>query len=162
MRSILIKENPLWKLPERRVARYLKRHLKARKNPTADDIDADEDEVTIFTTTSAAVNKEPALTKEEVVDKNVVKEEDKKEETVAEEDEKKETEAAATEPVSLIDKAITEEEEADVKTEEAGEPEKASDMIAEASEKLETEAYADDNDPATKETGACFGECIIS
>ena len=46
---LLQKENPLWKLPERRVARYLKRHLKARKVPQADEIEADLDEMTVFT-----------------------------------------------------------------------------------------------------------------
>lgn len=53
LRLLLIKENPLWKLPERRVARYLKRHLKARNRPEAADIEADEDEETVYTTASA-------------------------------------------------------------------------------------------------------------
>ena len=49
-----MKENPNWKLPERRVARYLKRHLKARKSPKADEIEADMDEMTVYTTLSTA------------------------------------------------------------------------------------------------------------
>jgi hypothetical protein len=53
LRLLLIKENPLWKLPERRVARYLKRHLKARNRPEAADIEANEDEETVYTTASA-------------------------------------------------------------------------------------------------------------
>lgn len=52
MRLLLIKENPLWKLPERRVARYLKRHLKARNRPEAAEIEADIDEETVYTTVS--------------------------------------------------------------------------------------------------------------
>jgi len=54
LRLVLLKENPNWKLPERRVARYLKRHLKARKSPKADEIDADLDEQTVYTTMSTA------------------------------------------------------------------------------------------------------------
>jgi hypothetical protein len=54
LRNILLTENPQWKLPERRVARYLKRHLKARKNPIADEIEADMDEETVYTLTSNA------------------------------------------------------------------------------------------------------------
>lgn len=54
LRLVLLKENPNWKLPERRVARYLKRHLKARKNPKADEIEADMDEMTVYTTLSTA------------------------------------------------------------------------------------------------------------
>mmetsp|Transcript_191 Transcript_191/g.260 ORF Transcript_191/g.260 Transcript_191/m.260 type:complete len:218 (+) Transcript_191:71-724(+) len=56
LRLLLIKEHPLWKLPEKRVARYLKRHLKARKDPVADDIDADMDEDTVYTTMSSNGN----------------------------------------------------------------------------------------------------------
>jgi hypothetical protein len=52
LRLVLLKENPMWKLPERRVARYLKRHLKARQSPKADEIDADMDEQTVYTTVS--------------------------------------------------------------------------------------------------------------
>lgn len=52
LRVVLLKENPLWKIPERRVARYLKRHLKARQNPGAEDIVADMDEQTVYTTMS--------------------------------------------------------------------------------------------------------------
>jgi hypothetical protein len=55
LRAILLVENPLWKLPERRVARYLKRHLKARKNPIYEEIEADMDEETVFTMTTLAV-----------------------------------------------------------------------------------------------------------
>lgn len=54
LRSILLTENPNWKLPERRVARYLKRHLKARKNPIAEQIEADMDEETVYTMISAS------------------------------------------------------------------------------------------------------------
>ncbi len=48
-------ENPQWKLPERRVARYLKRQLKARKDPLADEIEADMDEETVYTMTESIV-----------------------------------------------------------------------------------------------------------
>lgn len=54
LRSILLTENPKWKLPERRVARYLKRHLKARKHPLAEQIEADMDEETVFTMISSS------------------------------------------------------------------------------------------------------------
>jgi len=49
LRTILLLQNPQWKLPERRVARYLKRHLKARNNPVGDQIEVDMDEETVFT-----------------------------------------------------------------------------------------------------------------
>ena len=52
LRLRLLEENPKWKLPERRVARYLKKHLKARKNPRAEEIDADIDEETAYSTLS--------------------------------------------------------------------------------------------------------------
>lgn len=56
LRVILLTENPQWKLPERRVARYLKRHLRARKNPIAEQIEADMDEETVYTMTESIVN----------------------------------------------------------------------------------------------------------
>lgn len=51
LRAILLAENPMWKLPERRVNRYLKRHLKARSDPLADIIDVDMDDETVYTST---------------------------------------------------------------------------------------------------------------
>jgi len=45
MRLILTEQNPNWKLPERRVAKYLKRILKSRKDPRADSIDANDDDI---------------------------------------------------------------------------------------------------------------------
>ena len=61
LRAILLTENPQWKLPERRVARYLKRHLKARKDPMADEIVADMDEETVYTMTSSSPAQEDML-----------------------------------------------------------------------------------------------------
>jgi len=50
VRLVLLKENPLWKLPEKRVARYLKKHLKARGHQArAEEIEADMDEETAYT-----------------------------------------------------------------------------------------------------------------
>lgn len=46
----------MWKLPQRRVARYLKRHLRARQSPDAEDIEADMDEETVYTTLSTQSN----------------------------------------------------------------------------------------------------------
>eukprot|EP00979_Chaetoceros_neogracilis_P002145 scaffold378_cov270-Chaetoceros_neogracile.AAC.34 len=51
---ILTTEHPEWKLPERRVAKYLKRQLKKRNNERYKDIDADLDEVSIYTEASNA------------------------------------------------------------------------------------------------------------
>lgn len=56
LRAILLTENQQWKLPERRVARYLKRHLKSRKNPLADQIEADMDEETVYTLTNSVID----------------------------------------------------------------------------------------------------------
>lgn len=56
LRIVLLKENPMWKLPQRRVARYLKRHLRARQSPDAEDIEADMDEETVYTTLSTQSN----------------------------------------------------------------------------------------------------------
>lgn len=53
MRLILTEQNPNWKLPERRVAKYMKRILKSRKDPRADGIDANEDEVSAAGSTSS-------------------------------------------------------------------------------------------------------------
>jgi len=52
LRLILLEENPKWKVPERRVARYLKKQLNARNNPKAEEIDADIDEETAYTNIS--------------------------------------------------------------------------------------------------------------
>lgn len=52
LRLALMKENPKWKLPERRVARYLKKQLKARDNPKAEEIDVDIEEETVYTNIS--------------------------------------------------------------------------------------------------------------
>lgn len=51
---ILTSEHPEWKLPERRVAKYLKRQLKERNNPMYNDIDADLDEASIYSSTSSS------------------------------------------------------------------------------------------------------------
>lgn len=51
---ILTTEHPEWKLPERRVAKYLKRQLKERKNMNYKKIDADLDEVSLYSTTSTS------------------------------------------------------------------------------------------------------------
>ena len=169
LRAILLKENPLWKLPERRVARYLKRHLKARKNPTADEIEADEDEATIYTTTSAMV-KETAmpetLTNEEVTEKKVVNEdaEETKDNSKVEEEpqdkpveeEEKEIEPI-TETTSLMDKVINEEDEDAIEEKVvAAEPENGE------TAQVQKDAYADDNDK-TSDGPACFGDgCVIS
>jgi len=53
MRLILTKQNPTWKIPERRVAKYLKRILKSRKDPSADAIDVNEDEISLAPSTSS-------------------------------------------------------------------------------------------------------------
>ena len=52
LRLMLLEENPKWKVPERKVARYLKKQLKARNNPKAEEIDADIDEETTYTNIS--------------------------------------------------------------------------------------------------------------
>jgi len=52
MHLILAKENPYWKLPQRRVAKYMKRILKSRKDPNANNIVADVDEMSVLTLTS--------------------------------------------------------------------------------------------------------------
>jgi len=49
---ILTTEHPLWKLPERRVAKYLKRQLKQRNNDMYKEIDADLDEVSLYSHTT--------------------------------------------------------------------------------------------------------------
>lgn len=48
MHLILTTEHPEWKLPERRVAKYLKRQLKERNDDKYKDIDADIDEASII------------------------------------------------------------------------------------------------------------------
>jgi len=53
MRLILTEQNPTWKLPERRVAKYLKRILKSRKDPSADGIDVNEDDISLAASTSS-------------------------------------------------------------------------------------------------------------
>ncbi len=178
LRAILLQQNPLWKLPERRVARYLKRHLKARKDPTANEIEADEDEATVYTTTSSMLKesvKPEALTKEEVPEESIIKEEvdgsdenGKKEDSanvtedkVAEEEKVEET---PTETVALMDDAINEDDEEGEnqvvdKEEDAATEKKPSDKDGEVVVK---DAYVDDNDKSSDGI-ACFGEgCIIS
>jgi hypothetical protein len=51
---ILTTEHPEWKLPERRVAKYLKRQLKERNNMNYKQIDADLDEVSLYSTVSTS------------------------------------------------------------------------------------------------------------
>lgn len=51
---ILTIEHPEWKLPERRVAKYLKRQLKERNDDKYKDIDADLDEISLYTETSSS------------------------------------------------------------------------------------------------------------
>ena len=51
---ILTTEHPEWKLPERRVAKYLKRQLKERNDEKYKDIDADLDEISLYTETSSS------------------------------------------------------------------------------------------------------------
>lgn len=169
MRAILLKENPLWKLPERRVARYLKRHLKARKSPTAAEIEADEDEVTIFTATSASVKDSVRdVAKEEETNATEKNGDDsEKKEEIADEPQAKvneEEKENAPESESLMGKTIKEEEEevnegGDKKVEET-ETDKTSQPVVEKG----IEAYVDDNDKSKSSDGiACFGqECIIS
>mmetsp|Transcript_19290 Transcript_19290/g.28119 ORF Transcript_19290/g.28119 Transcript_19290/m.28119 type:complete len:183 (+) Transcript_19290:64-612(+) len=60
---ILTTEHPEWKLPERRVAKYLKRKLKDKNDPKFNDIDADLDEASIYSSTSTSTWR----TKESVV-----------------------------------------------------------------------------------------------
>lgn len=52
MVTILQNEHPQWKLRERRVGKYMKRQLNAKKDPAADLIDADVDEETVITVAS--------------------------------------------------------------------------------------------------------------
>ena len=54
MRLILTEQNPDWKLPERRVAKYLKRILKSRKDPSADNIDANVDEISLAASSASS------------------------------------------------------------------------------------------------------------
>lgn len=53
---ILIADHPEWKLPERRVAKYLKRLLKSRNDQRHEDIDADLDEASIYSETYSAAS----------------------------------------------------------------------------------------------------------
>jgi hypothetical protein len=53
---ILISDHPEWKLPERRVAKYLKRLLKSRNDHRHEDIDADLDEASIYSETYSAAS----------------------------------------------------------------------------------------------------------
>jgi len=54
MRLILTEQNPNWKLPERRVAKYLKRILNSRKDPNADGIYLNDDEISLTASTSSS------------------------------------------------------------------------------------------------------------
>jgi hypothetical protein len=64
---IIISDHPEWKLPERRVAKYLKRLLKSRNDQRHEDIDADLDEASIYSEThSAASNASGASWRKEV------------------------------------------------------------------------------------------------
>lgn len=56
MHLILISDHPEWKLPERRVAKYLKRLLKSRNDQRHEDIDADLDEASIYSETYSATS----------------------------------------------------------------------------------------------------------
>jgi len=51
---ILTTEHPEWKLPEKRVAKYLKRQLKERDIDMYKEIDADLDEISLYTETSSS------------------------------------------------------------------------------------------------------------
>ena len=53
MHIILSAEKPYWKLNEKRVAKYMKRQLKAMNDPKADEIDADIDEESVYSTASS-------------------------------------------------------------------------------------------------------------
>lgn len=59
MHIILTAEKPYWKLTEKRVAKYMKRQLLAMNDPKADEIDADVDEESVY---SSASSRGPGMT----------------------------------------------------------------------------------------------------
>lgn len=167
LRALLIKENPLWKLPDRRVARYLKRHLKARKSPLADDIEADMDESTVYTTMSTQTSTRdieniPSILNDQSIPEDEV--EEIKVEEIEGEDVGGEN---ANQNKNLGDNVEDEGIEAIVERDDdagAGFEFTEEDYNAEIDKKI-NEAYTNDNDENGKDDDGlkCFGmSCVIS
>lgn len=179
LRLVLMNEHPLWKLPERRVARYLKRHLKARKNPQADEIEADLDEQTVFTTISAT----PSASKDTdnsaspmmINDMSIPEDEEHEaaespqevsvEEPLVDEAVEDDTNVKEDETVGEKKEEIEENEEQDVKAEESTSVAGEEVVTAEQYQKRavdDAEVYAKDTESV--DAGLmCFGQqCVIS
>jgi len=188
LRLHLLKENPMWKLPEKRVARYLKRHLKARESPQAEEIDADLDEQTVFTTLSTATaTKEsaniPGIAKNESIPENATEEttpvvvNDSNDDVGTEgTDDNTEEEADKVEP---DDTTTQKEEDKDENTQEkeqvpaSCDDDDVSELKVDAAVAVDqeettavprdvSEIYVDDNDGESDKNCECFGICVIS
>ncbi len=144
-------EHPEWKLPQRRVAKYLKRQLKDRKDPKFEEIDADLDEASIYSSTSTStwrtgggsITEAPAETTPEAAN----------------------TETTSPEPATEPEpEAPTLEEEKPA----AEEKKEVVSIMKKSKERgipniVKEEAYEDDNKEEKKEEPLlCEGLCIVS
>jgi len=147
LRLVLLKENPMWKLPERRVARYLKRHLKARESPQAEEIDADLDEQTVFTTISTAT-----ATKDSVTIPGIAKNESIPENSTEE-----------TSPVVVSDSNDgIETEGTDDNTEEEADNNKAGEVEPDDTTTTKKEEDKDENIEEKEEVPVSSGDDVVS
>mmetsp|Transcript_9932 Transcript_9932/g.12509 ORF Transcript_9932/g.12509 Transcript_9932/m.12509 type:complete len:229 (+) Transcript_9932:183-869(+) len=190
LRLVLLKENPDWKLPERRVARYLKRHLKARESPKAEEIDADLDEQTVYTTISTTTTSKDSVTVPSVAKNDSIPENSPEENPVEETDNSNDGDTEGTEentdedPDNKADNfepVDTKEKEGKDENDEIEEVPASSDDLVDSEVKVDvdavvaaqdettveardvTEAYVDDNDGAQGQDIECFGlACVIS
>ena len=166
LRTLLIKENPLWKLPDRRIARYLKRHLKARKSPLADDIEADMDESTVFTTMSTQTSTRDMENIPSILNDQSIPEDEVEEIKVEEVENKDVGGENANQDKNLGDSAEDEGIEAIVEKDDVGAEFEFTeeDYNAEINKNIH-EAYSNDNDENGKDDEGlkCFGmSCVIS
>lgn len=189
LRLVLLKENPDWKLPERRVARYLKRHLKARESPKAEEIDADLDEQTVYTTISTATASKdsvaiPSIAKNDSIPENPAGEtpeevnnsNDDVETEGTEDNTDEEPDNSKADEFEPVDNH--KEEEKDENDEEQEQVPTSSDDLVNSEVKVDaevaeeetavetrdvTEAYVDENDGESGKDIECFGfPCVIS
>lgn len=156
LRIVLLKEKPMWKLPQRRVARYLKRHLRARQSPDAENIEADMDEETVYTTLSTQSNhtlSKEGKTEIPLPNNGSIPEDDVNADANTNENSYENTDApreGAGEPISSNDGVNTEgtedntDDETDNKVDEQQSAQK--DTITKDGEESNTNANVDDDD----------------
>lgn len=132
---ILSTEHPEWKLTERRVAKYLKRLLQSRHDPSHQEIDADLDEVSVYSEVYSVSSPTPGKSWNK---------DDKSPTKVPSEDEP----PAISPPVEKSPTTAS-----DTASVEASSKEKAIENTA---------AYEDDNKNVKVEKSLCCEGCVIS